>query len=107
VEEYLIVRNSNIHATGVEGAICDFIGITLEDCSITLPEGGFVSEGNIINSEGVVATEVIIVADLVDAIDGLAADRRASDARYNLSGQRVGRDYRGIVIENGKKVLMK
>lgn len=107
VEENLIVRNSNIHATGVEGAICDFIGITLEDCSITLPEGGFVSEGNIINSEGVVATEVIIVADLVDAIDGLAADRRASDARYNLSGQRVGRDYRGIVIENGKKVLMK
>ena len=106
VEEYLIVRNSNIHATGVEGAICDFIGITLEDCSITLPEGGFVSEGNIINSEGVVATEVIISAD-ADAIEGIAADSNKNVVRYNLSGQRVGRDYRGIVIENGKKTLVK
>lgn len=28
-------------------------------------------------------------------------------ARYNLSGQRVGQDYKGIVIENGKKYLVK
>jgi len=28
-------------------------------------------------------------------------------ARYNLSGQRVGNDYKGIVIENGKKYLVK
>ena len=26
---------------------------------------------------------------------------------YNLSGQRVGKDYKGIVIVNGKKVLVK
>ena len=25
--------------------------------------------------------------------------------RYNLSGQRVGRDYKGVVIVNGKKVI--
>jgi len=24
---------------------------------------------------------------------------------YNLAGQRVGRDYRGIVIQNGKKFI--
>ena len=26
---------------------------------------------------------------------------------YNLAGQRVGKDYKGIVIVNGKKVLVK
>ena len=104
--EWLIVRNSNIHATGTDGAICDFNDITLEDCHITLPEGGFVSDGKIINSEGVVATEVIITAE-ADAIEGIAADSNKNAALYNLSGQRVGRDYRGIVIEGGKKTLVK
>lgn len=28
-------------------------------------------------------------------------------SRYNLSGQRVGKDYKGVVIENGRKVLKK
>lgn len=27
--------------------------------------------------------------------------------RYNLSGQKVAEDYKGVVIENGKKVVMK
>jgi len=26
---------------------------------------------------------------------------------YNLSGQRVGRDYKGVVIQNGKKIVVK
>ncbi len=30
-----------------------------------------------------------------------------SNAMYNLAGQRVGSDYKGIVIKNGKKVLVK
>ena len=30
-----------------------------------------------------------------------------SGAIYNLAGQRVGEDYKGIVIKNGKKVLVK
>ena len=29
------------------------------------------------------------------------------DERYNLSGQRVGKDYKGIVIQNGKKTVVK
>ena len=37
---------------------------------------------------------------VVDSID-------ESQAVYNLSGQRVGKDYKGIVIVNGKKVLNK
>ena len=31
----------------------------------------------------------------------------ASAQRYNLSGQRVGSPYRGVVISNGRKILRK
>ena len=41
----------------------------------------------------------------IDAVEsGNAAD---NGAIYNLSGQRVGKDYKGIVIKNGKKVMMR
>ncbi|MBP3712557.1 MAG: hypothetical protein J6I86_08825 [Bacteroidaceae bacterium] len=32
---------------------------------------------------------------------------KASGATYNLAGQRVGKDYQGIVVTNGRKVLIK
>ena len=35
----------------------------------------------------------------------VSADKQS--VRYNLSGQRVGSNYRGIVVENGRKRLMK
>ncbi len=35
------------------------------------------------------------------------SQRNADEPVYNLSGQRVGMDYRGIVIVNGKKVVVK
>jgi hypothetical protein len=31
--------------------------------------------------------------------------KSAESSSYNLSGQRVGNDYRGIVIQNGKKTI--
>ncbi|MCQ2112421.1 MAG: hypothetical protein MJY95_03655 [Bacteroidaceae bacterium] len=37
----------------------------------------------------------------LEIIDGMG------EKRYNLAGQRVGNDYKGIVIENGKKILTK
>ena len=33
------------------------------------------------------------------------ADVDDNAPRYNMSGQRVGRDYKGIVIKNGRKVV--
>ena len=104
--EHLIIRNSNIHAKGLKGAICDFNSITLEGCSITQPEGGYISDGAIMDSNGYEAEEVTITSDET-AIEGIAADSNKNAALYNLSGQRVGRDYRGIVIEGGKKTLVK
>lgn len=39
--------------------------------------------------------------------DVKAEQKQGNDKVYNLSGQVVGKDYKGIVIKNGKKYLMK
>ena len=42
---------------------------------------------------------------VVDAIEGIAADTQDANApMYNLAGQRVNGSYRGVVIQDGKKV---
>lgn len=47
----------------------------------------------------------------IEAIDAPVSEASASDSQgnpaYNLSGQRVGNDYKGIVISNGRKYLRK
>ncbi len=48
-----------------------------------------------------------IVAIGTSGIDEIPVDGGALQVRYNLQGQPVGDDYRGIVIENGKKILIK
>ena len=46
------------------------------------------------------------LAGTPDAIDAPAIAPSAADApAYNLAGQPVGPDYKGIVIKNGKKVV--
>lgn len=47
-------------------------------------------------------------ANDVTGIENVTSDRaNAPSVRYNLSGQRVQKDYKGIVVENGHKVLVK
>ena len=41
------------------------------------------------------------------AIESVGAAKVADDAIYNLAGQKVGADYKGIVIKNGKKYIVK
>jgi len=46
------------------------------------------------------------VKGTVDAIDHVVTKVAvASDAVYNLAGQRVNKDYKGVVIKNGKKYI--
>lgn len=46
--------------------------------------------------------------DELDGIDDVKTDpQQPSGQRYNLMGQPVGKDYKGIVIEDGKKVIVK
>lgn len=40
-------------------------------------------------------------------VDNLNIDNSKSARRYNLMGQPVGNNYKGIVIQNGKKILVK
>ncbi|EJW91129.1 hypothetical protein EVA_20764, partial [gut metagenome] len=43
-----------------------------------------------------------------DGIDAATVNGEDGNfTRYNLAGQRVGKDYKGIVIENGHKVVRK
>ena len=47
-----------------------------------------------------------IVAIESSGIDEITVDDGAPRVRYNLQGQPVDDGYRGIVIENGKKILV-
>ncbi len=40
-----------------------------------------------------------------DAIKNVSASKVASKYIYNLAGQRVGANYKGVVVKNGKKVI--
>ena len=43
----------------------------------------------------------------VAAIETVVTEKSADDAVYNLNGQRVGNDQKGLIIKNGKKYLIK
>jgi len=45
--------------------------------------------------------------DTYTGIDSVKADKTAKKGIYNLAGQKVNNAYKGIVIENGRKVLRK
>lgn len=64
-------------------------------------------------SKRIILDEVYVYDHIETAIDAIEANNN-NDARnnpfapmYNLSGQRVSDNYRGIVIQNGKKYLIK
>ena len=49
-----------------------------------------------------------MLSDSSTGISNVPVSKKAtSDAIYNLAGQRVGKDYKGIVIVNGKKTVQK
>lgn len=49
----------------------------------------------------------LVPTDGPDAISLVEAETEGDVVRYNVAGQRVGKNYKGIVVENGKKVLRK
>ena len=72
------------------------------------------SNGNLVdNGDGtwtltVTAEDVTItVDDTPTGVTTVNADAAKSGRRYNLMGQPVGKDYKGIVIEDGKKVIVR
>ena len=52
-------------------------------------------------------TKVEVTVSPATNISNIKADTNADSPLYNLAGQRVSKSYKGVVIKNGKKVLVK
>jgi hypothetical protein len=52
-------------------------------------------------------TITILYEEVELGVSGVKSNAPQSNARYNLAGQRVDKNYKGIVIENGKKFIKK
>lgn len=51
---------------------------------------------------------LFVLDDAASSINGIQTTvKPQSNVRYNIAGQRVAADYKGIVIINGKKYLQK
>lgn len=50
-------------------------------------------------------TVTVVIPGGENSINEVNADRNANSPTYNLMGIRVGKEYKGIVIQNGKKIL--
>jgi hypothetical protein len=51
--------------------------------------------------------KVIQIGGEVDGIEAVKADKKFNGAIYNLAGQKVNANYKGVVIQNGKKFIQK
>lgn len=51
----------------------------------------------------------ILYEPVADGIQSVGAESSAKfqNAIYNMAGQRVGKNFKGLVIKNGKKVVVK
>ena len=50
---------------------------------------------------------VVEVLNDASGINNITVDNAKNGVRYNLAGQRVNESYKGVVIENGKKMIVK
>ena len=96
---------------GANGSIANFSALVLDDgIEIVEPDGAtFVENVGIIADGTLVAGEWVIIAsqDYIDGTSNVNANDNLNKGMYNLAGQKVGADYKGIVIVNGRKVLKK
>ncbi|MBO7120240.1 MAG: M6 family metalloprotease domain-containing protein [Bacteroidaceae bacterium] len=72
---------------------------------VTAIYGTDVVNGNVIDELYLLSSPV--EGDDPDGIRTVQAQEMPTSVLYNLQGQRVGQGYKGIVVENGKKVLRK
>lgn len=73
----------------------------------TIPQG----KAYYVPSNGVASAEIvnILIDDEATAIVSVENDKTINNSNevYSISGQKVGADYKGIVIKNGKKMFVK
>ena len=62
----------------------------------------------LLNGDGnITVTKVTLVQDGATGIQNVKVQKVQSNAIFNLAGQRVDANYKGVVIMNGKKVILK
>ncbi len=113
----LVINYGTLKASGAydggRGQIEVRGGIQLgEGVSVTQPAGARISDDGIwvLNADGSdipTSTEVVITGGSPSGIVGTTGSAQGDGTRYNLQGQRVGEEYRGVVIENGRKRVIK
>ena len=65
-------------------------------------------EGSTKNQAVRYAKATVFTADgAATGINNITAAKAQNGVRYNLAGQRVSKDFKGVVIENGKKMIVK
>ena len=111
-------ENTFIAMKGAQGAF-KASKLTLNDgLFIGYPENAYLKDyaNGIVDASGQTIKDEWVVISSKDAqsiIDGIKDIRDSKglndlkDSTYNLAGQKVGKDYKGIVIQGGKKYLRK
>lgn len=84
--------------------------ITNNDKFIQWGSGTFTTFGAYTDKQdGTVLPMLYVLSNTESGLNGVQAETKTvkSGVRYNLAGQRVNNSFKGIVIENGKKVVVK
>ena len=112
-ESKLIIRNARVQVEATMRAIYEFHGgIELEDCEITLPEGGRVSNGEIVNSKGNTAKKVTIeptgVATGMESLTP-SPSPKGEGSWYTLGGQKLDAQPAkpGIYLHGSHKIVVR
>lgn len=71
------------------------------------PNRAYLSTSYDVTPLGAKALSVVFAEDETDGIRSIENSRIENSDYYNLAGQKVGADYKGIVIVNGKKYMRK
>lgn len=107
----VVIDNANITAETQENqqTLKLFKSLALNNCGIVDPAGAVfdAEKHQIIGTNGNVVTGKIVISNSTTGIDATQLDNEELNNAplYNLAGQRVGKDYKGIVIQKGKKVV--
>jgi hypothetical protein len=83
--------------------------LTLEDdLIIGIPQGAYFKYGSIVDADGSpVKGQWVIIAqqDYITGAEHIPGLVQKEENIYNVAGQRVSKDYKGIIISNGKKLI--
>lgn len=75
--------------------------------TVTVPYAYEVADAQAVPTETLAHAGATLFTEVVDpsGIERLTAQKQTEECYYNLSGQRVGKNTRGIIIANGKLIL--